>query len=167
MEVLFSHTIWFPNTYQGANTKSMPCISWLFIDPNVSSLNKLKTFNSTFKVNVNKNNNMGSTMIICVSALHSPGLMSPLEGVVNIHHEPQLHVLLLNWANQSIHLFLVGCLNPCLQRTNVRVVSPQPLALYVESPLVPTNLVNAKGVNGNSHHTHLWLLYSNSFPQNE
>ena len=120
MEVLFSHTIWFPNTYQGANTKSMPCISWLLIDPNISSLNRLKTFNSTFKVNVNKNNNMGSTMIICVSALHSPGLMSPLEGVVNIHHEPQLHVLLLNWANQSIHLFLVGCLNPCLQRTNVK-----------------------------------------------
>ena len=31
------------------------------------------------------------------------------------------------WANQRIHSFLVGCLNPCLQGTNVRVGSPQPL----------------------------------------
>ena len=30
------------------------------------------------------------------------------------------------WANQCIHLFLVGCLNPCLQRTSVQVGSPQP-----------------------------------------
>ena len=29
-------------------------------------------------------------------------------------------------ANQLIHSFLVGCLNPCLQRTNVWVGSPQP-----------------------------------------
>ena len=31
---------------------------------------------------------------------------------------------LLIWTNQPIHLFLVGCLNPCLQETNVQVVSP-------------------------------------------
>jgi len=30
------------------------------------------------------------------------------------------------WANGPIHSFLVECLNPCLQRTNVRVGSPQP-----------------------------------------
>ena len=30
------------------------------------------------------------------------------------------------WVNQPIHLFLVGCLNPCLQGTNVRVGLPQP-----------------------------------------
>ena len=30
------------------------------------------------------------------------------------------------WANQPIHLFLVGCLNPCLQGTNVQVGSTQP-----------------------------------------
>jgi hypothetical protein len=32
------------------------------------------------------------------------------------------------WANQpiSLHSFLVGCLNPCFQGTNVWVVSPQP-----------------------------------------
>ena len=29
-------------------------------------------------------------------------------------------------ANQPIHSFLVGCLNPCLQGTSVRVCSPQP-----------------------------------------
>ena len=28
-------------------------------------------------------------------------------------------------ANQPIHSFLVACLNPCLQRTNVWVVSPR------------------------------------------
>ena len=28
--------------------------------------------------------------------------------------------------NRPIHSFFVGCLNPCLQRTSVRVVSPQP-----------------------------------------
>ena len=31
---------------------------------------------------------------------------------------------LLIWTNQPIHLFLVGCLNPCIQETNVQVVSP-------------------------------------------
>ena len=30
------------------------------------------------------------------------------------------------WAKKPIHSFLVGCLNPCLQRTSVRVGSPQP-----------------------------------------
>ena len=30
-----------------------------------------------------------------------------------------------------VHLFLVGCLNPCLQGTNVRVVSPQPYTTWV------------------------------------
>ena len=30
------------------------------------------------------------------------------------------------WANQPIHLSLVGCLNPCLQESSVRVGSPQP-----------------------------------------
>jgi hypothetical protein len=30
------------------------------------------------------------------------------------------------WANQPIHSFLVGCLNPCLQGTSARVGSPQP-----------------------------------------
>ena len=30
------------------------------------------------------------------------------------------------WANRPIHSFLVGCMNPCLQGTNVRLVSPQP-----------------------------------------
>jgi hypothetical protein len=30
------------------------------------------------------------------------------------------------WANGPIHSFLVECLNPCLQRTSVRVGSPQP-----------------------------------------
>ena len=29
------------------------------------------------------------------------------------------------WVNQPIHSFLVGCLNPCLQGTNVPVGSPQ------------------------------------------
>ena len=29
------------------------------------------------------------------------------------------------WANQPIHSFLLGCLNPCLQGTSVRVGSPQ------------------------------------------
>jgi hypothetical protein len=29
------------------------------------------------------------------------------------------------WANQPIYSFLVGCLNLCLQETNVQVVSPQ------------------------------------------
>ena len=29
------------------------------------------------------------------------------------------------WTNQLIHSFLVECLNPCLQRTSVRVGSPQ------------------------------------------
>jgi hypothetical protein len=28
------------------------------------------------------------------------------------------------WANQPMHLLLVGCLNPCLQGTSVRVGSP-------------------------------------------
>ena len=32
------------------------------------------------------------------------------------------------WANQPIHSVLVGCLSPCLQGTNVQVVSSQPLA---------------------------------------
>ena len=31
------------------------------------------------------------------------------------------------WVNQPIHLFLVGCLKCGLQRTSVRVVSPQPM----------------------------------------
>ena len=30
------------------------------------------------------------------------------------------------WANQPIHSFLVGCLNPCLQGTSVWVGSPRP-----------------------------------------
>ena len=30
------------------------------------------------------------------------------------------------WANQPIYSFLVGCLNPCLQETSVRVGLPQP-----------------------------------------
>ena len=30
------------------------------------------------------------------------------------------------WVYQPIHLFLVGCLNPCLQGTSVRVVLLQP-----------------------------------------
>ena len=30
------------------------------------------------------------------------------------------------WVNQPIHSFLIGCRNPCLQGTNVRVGSPQP-----------------------------------------
>ena len=30
------------------------------------------------------------------------------------------------WANQPIHSFLVGCLNPCLQGTSVQFGSPQP-----------------------------------------
>ena len=32
---------------------------------------------------------------------------------------------LLIWTNQPIHSFLVGCLNPCLQGTSVRVGAPQ------------------------------------------
>ena len=32
----------------------------------------------------------------------------------------------LIWADQPVHSFLVGCLNPCLQGTNVWVVLPQP-----------------------------------------
>ena len=33
------------------------------------------------------------------------------------------------WANQPIlHLFLVGCLNPCLQGANVQVVLPHPIS---------------------------------------
>ena len=31
------------------------------------------------------------------------------------------------WVNQPIHSFLVGCLNPCLQGTNVWVGSPHPI----------------------------------------
>ena len=34
------------------------------------------------------------------------------------------------WANQPIHSFLVGCLNPCLQGTSVWVGSPQPSMTY-------------------------------------
>jgi hypothetical protein len=30
------------------------------------------------------------------------------------------------WVNQPIHSFLVGCLDPCLEGTSVRVGSPQP-----------------------------------------
>ena len=33
---------------------------------------------------------------------------------------------LWTWVDQPIHSLLVGCLNPCLQGTNGRVVSPQP-----------------------------------------
>ena len=32
----------------------------------------------------------------------------------------------LIWTNQTIHMFLVRCLNPCLQGTSVQVVSAQP-----------------------------------------
>ena len=39
---------------------------------------------------------------------------------------PTSHVNLWIWANPPIHLFLVGCLNSCLQGTSVRVGSPQP-----------------------------------------
>ena len=35
------------------------------------------------------------------------------------------------WVPQPIHLFLVGCLNPCLQGTNVRVGSPRPVGYVV------------------------------------
>ena len=38
----------------------------------------------------------------------------------------------LIWANQPIHLFLVGCLNPCLQGTSVWVGSPQPVETLFE-----------------------------------
>ena len=38
--------------------------------------------------------------------------------------------------NQPVHLFLVGCLNPCLQGTNVQVGSPQLLGMRLSSPLV-------------------------------
>ena len=30
------------------------------------------------------------------------------------------------WTNQPTHSFLVGCLNPCVRGTSVRVVLPQP-----------------------------------------
>jgi hypothetical protein len=39
------------------------------------------------------------------------------------------------WANQPIHSFLVGCLNPCLQGTSVWVGLPQPWANPFEHAL--------------------------------
>jgi hypothetical protein len=44
------------------------------------------------------------------------------------------------WANQPKHSFLVGCLYPYLQGTNIHVVSPQPFNPYLGEPthtLVP------------------------------
>ena len=34
------------------------------------------------------------------------------------------------WVNQPIHLFLVGCLNPCLQGSSVWVGLPKPCLCY-------------------------------------
>ena len=34
------------------------------------------------------------------------------------------------WANQPIHSFLVGYLNPCFQGTSIHVVSPQPCCTW-------------------------------------
>ena len=42
------------------------------------------------------------------------------------------------WANQPIQSFFVKCLNPCLQGTNVRVVSPQPW----KQPMAMVKLTN-------------------------
>ena len=59
------------------------------------------------------------------------------------------------WANQLIHSFLVGCLNPCLQGTSVRVVS---LQLEFRHPtkervyrLVRPNRVNGMCIKRNDH----------------
>ena len=41
------------------------------------------------------------------------------------------------WANQSIHSFVVGCLNPCLQETCVQVVLPQPS--LITTLVIPIN----------------------------
>ena len=40
------------------------------------------------------------------------------------------------WANQPIHSFLVGCLNPCLQVTIVVVGLPQPISYMVDYGLM-------------------------------
>ena len=48
----------------------------------------------------------------------------------------------LIWVNQPIYSFLVGCLNSCLQGTNVRVISPQPWVgrcLAFSSSMTSTN----------------------------
>ena len=56
------------------------------------------------------------------------------------------------WANQPIHSFLVGCLNPCLQRTSVRVVLPN---LWVRH-MVTTNKIES--MKANCDHCKLQLL---------
>ena len=56
------------------------------------------------------------------------------------------------WANQPIHSFLVGGLNPCLQRTSVRVVLPN---LWV-CHMVTTNKIES--MKANCDHCKLQLL---------
>ena len=45
------------------------------------------------------------------------------------------------WANQPKHSFLVGCLYPCLQGTNIRVVSPQPINILLFTPGMTINII--------------------------
>ena len=53
--------------------------------------------------------------------------------VVQLHNGVQpLGVVQMVWANQPTHSVLVGCLNPYLQGTRVRVVSPQPCSDIIE-----------------------------------
>jgi hypothetical protein len=40
-----------------------------------------------------------------------------------------------NWVNQPVNLFLVGCLNLCLQGTSIWVGSPQPWAICLAASL--------------------------------
>ena len=56
------------------------------------------------------------------------------------------------WANQPINLFLVGCPNPCLQETNVRLGSPQPYAVLFELGCTPT-LPKAKEMSTSCIHS--------------
>ena len=45
------------------------------------------------------------------------------------------------WANQPIHSFFVGCLNPCFQETSVRVGSPHPSSVLYRKKLYAMNSV--------------------------
>jgi len=54
------------------------------------------------------------------------------------------------WANQPVYLFLVGCLNPCLQGTSVWVGLPQPM-----EGVHPFTAFVHKGCSSN-----IFLLYS-------
>ena len=52
------------------------------------------------------------------------------------------------WANQPIHSFLIGCLNPCLQETSVRVVLPQPSQWGLDFSLLEMEFVSNEDNGG-------------------